>query len=81
MNPPIFWDTVGPIALFFLGISLIFSIYFFFKNRIEFIFICSIVTGIVSFITAWSIGSYVLILSIIQLLAAIYLFVKNKIST
>lgn len=80
MNPPIFWDIVGPIALFFLGISLILSIYFFFKKRIGFIFICSIVTGTVSFITAWSIGSYVLILSILQLLAAIYLFVKNKIS-
>ena len=79
MNPPIFWDVVGPLALFFLGISFILSIYFFVKKRIESIFICSIVTGIVSFITAWSIGSYVLTLSIIQLLAAIYLLVKNKI--
>jgi hypothetical protein len=73
----VFWDIAGPITLILLGISLISSVYFFLKKRPMFIIICVIITGAVSYIASWSIGLYVLVLAIIQLLAAVYLFVKK----
>lgn len=75
---PAFWDIAGPIALLSLLISCVLSIYFIYKKRIEFIFTCGIVTVIISFITFWSIGSYVFGVAIIQVLAAIYLFHKKQ---
>ncbi|PTQ55033.1 MAG: hypothetical protein BSOLF_0956 [Candidatus Carbobacillus altaicus] len=75
-----FWDIVGPVSLLFFAIFLILSVHAVKKKSILLLLISVIVTGIVSYITLWSIGRYLFVIMILQFIALGYITYKKFIN-
>jgi len=76
-----FWDVVGPLLIIIFIINTLISLYAFKKKSI-FIFIINIlITVFISFIFIWSIGKFLIIISLFQtvgLLYSVFYSIQNK---
>ncbi len=80
MSEPIFWDIVGPISLILFGATILLSIIAFRQKSIPQLFLYMAVGFMVSYISAWSIGKFLVAVPILQLAGVIYLYVKRNAS-
>lgn len=72
------WDVFGPIFLILYTANLVWSIYSIRNKSILNIVIASLISGAISYIFAWSIGTFMLVIAVIQLLAAAFIWFNNK---
>jgi len=72
-----FWDIVGPVSLLVYAFIVLFSLYSWRKGASLFLFVGAILNTLIAFLFSWSIGKYLIIVSILQLIAAIYILVTR----
>lgn len=77
-DAPFFWDIVGPLAIVLFLVFLVLSIWGYRIGSAWIVLVCTPVSAAVGFMTTWSIGSIFLIVAILQLIAALYLFFRKK---
>ncbi len=72
-----FWDIVSPISLVVYAFIVLFSLYSWRKWSSLFLFVGAILNTLIAFLFSWSIGKYLIIVPILQLIAAIYILVTR----
>ncbi|MBH8604107.1 hypothetical protein [Thermoactinomyces sp. CICC 10522] len=73
-----FWDIAGPLSLIIFAISIAISIWAFIKKSIWTLVICVLIGSVVVYITLWSIGKYIAVFVIMQLIGTLYLLFKGQ---
>jgi len=74
-----FWDIAGPLAIILFLVFFALSIWGYRKGSVWMILVCSLVSALVGFITAWSIGSIFYTVALLQIIAALYLFFRKNV--
>lgn len=75
---PYFWDIVGPLSILLFLAFFILSLWGYRRGSAWIILVCSPVSALAGFITAWSVGAIFYIVALFQLIAALYLFFRKK---
>lgn len=78
MKEPIFWDFVGPIALLTFIIIFTWSLYGLKRKSFYILLTSVILSSVISVIFWWSVGKFLIFVSILQLIMAIYILVNNR---
>lgn len=78
MDAPVFWDVVGPLCLFAFIMIFAWSLYGWKRKSFFILLICSMIDFGISTIFAWSIGNLLLIVPILQFIAAMYILIIKK---
>ena len=79
MNAPVFWDIVGPLCLIAYVVIFVWSLFGWRRKSFLILLISSFMNFGISYIFLWSIGQLLMIVPILQFIAALYILMIKKI--
>lgn len=78
MDTSAFWDIVGPLSLIAFVMIIVWSLYGLKKKSFFTILIGSLLNFGIAYIFSWSIGKLLIIVPILQFIAALYVKINKR---
>ncbi|MFD2044226.1 hypothetical protein ACFSTA_10065 [Ornithinibacillus salinisoli] len=78
MNEGVLWDVLGPVVILVFLAGIIWSVYGIKKKRFWPIFSSCLISFISAYVFAWSVGKFILVIAVLQLIISLYLLIKSN---
>ncbi|MBO8171626.1 MAG: hypothetical protein H0Z33_07040 [Bacillaceae bacterium] len=78
---PVFWDIMGPVLLLLFAVLILWWIVSFSRKKYRNMFVSGGINLLISFVFAWSIGIFLLIISLVQLIGGVFVWNRQKAQT